>query len=130
MLRSLTGRVLLHLARPQFRTKLKMSQSLHTRYLAEEQTPYSRLEAKPFFDTLSDKEKHYAHYMARASFAGTRVILETTNPAAVKIYDLILKIFTGDDGAMVDVACLEKDRYMNAVLFWLAAVSKPNLLII
>ncbi|KAI9489456.1 dipeptidyl peptidase-like protein III [Zychaea mexicana] len=75
-----------------------------TRYFADEHPPYSRLEAKPFFESLSNREKHYAHYMSRASFEGTRVIVAQTNPNAVPIYILILEIFRDDKtGGMVNV---------------------------
>ncbi|KAI8139800.1 peptidase family M49-domain-containing protein [Fennellomyces sp. T-0311] len=77
---------------------------LMTRYLADENPPYCRLEAKPFFDSLSNDEKHYAHYMSRASFEGTRVIIAQTNPNAIPIYDLILDIFRDKQtGGMIDV---------------------------
>ena len=81
------------------------------RYLADEHPPYSRLEAKPFFETLSTNEKFYAHYMSRASFEGTRVIVAQTNPNAIPIYDLILQVFRNNQtGAMVDVHQLADKR--------------------
>ncbi|KAI7847765.1 peptidase family M49-domain-containing protein [Circinella umbellata] len=74
------------------------------RYLADEHPPYSLLEAKPFFDSLSNREKHYAHYMSRASFEGTRIIIAQTNPNAIPIYDLILDIFKDKKtGGLIDV---------------------------
>jgi hypothetical protein len=84
--------------------------SLSERYFADEATPFSRLEAKPFFETLSLKEKQYAHYMSRAAFEGTRIIIAQTNPEALAIYDLILKSFSDDKGNMVDVDTLRKAR--------------------
>ncbi|KAI9268961.1 peptidase family M49-domain-containing protein [Phascolomyces articulosus] len=64
-----------------------------SRFLADEHPPYCRVEAKQFFDSLSDREKHYAHYMAHASVEGTRIIIAQTNPNAIPIYNLILDIF-------------------------------------
>ncbi|CAO3614928.1 unnamed protein product [Cunninghamella echinulata] len=46
--------------------------TINSRYLADEKVPFSRLEAKPFFDSLSNKEKLYAHSMSRAAFEGTQ----------------------------------------------------------
>jgi hypothetical protein len=87
----------------------KMS-TLSERYFADENTPFSRLEAKPFFETLSLKEKKYAHYMSRASFEGTRIIVTQTNPNALPIYELILKTFTNEQGEMVNSDALYQAR--------------------
>jgi dipeptidyl-peptidase-3 len=84
--------------------------SLPERYFADQATPFSRLEAKPFFETLSLKEKQYAHYMSRAAFEGTRIIITQTNPNALAIYDLILKSFSDDNGNMVHVDTLRTAR--------------------
>lgn len=84
--------------------------TLSQRYFADENSPFSRLEAKPFFDTLTLKEKKYAHYMSRAAFEGTRIIIEQTNPKAVAIYDMILKTFSNEAGNMVDAQTLLKNR--------------------
>ncbi|KAF7722684.1 hypothetical protein EC973_002847 [Apophysomyces ossiformis] len=74
-----------------------------SRYLADERTPFSRLEARSFFESLTDKEQKYAHYMSRASFEGTRIIVTQTNPKAEDIYDLILNVFTNQQGQLIDV---------------------------
>lgn len=84
--------------------------SLAERYLADKNTPFSNLEAKPFFETLSLKEKKYAHFMSRASFEGTRIIITQTNPKALPIYEMILKIFTNEQGDMIEVDSLHKTR--------------------
>jgi hypothetical protein len=44
-------------------------------YLADDPPTVVPLAIKPHFDALNDKEKKYAHYISRASFAGTRVNL-------------------------------------------------------
>jgi dipeptidyl-peptidase-3 len=82
-------------------SKLRFVRTISTRYFADENPPFSRLEARKFFDTLSDKEKKYAHYMSRASFEGTRIIITQTNPNAIGIYDLILELFTDEKGDMI-----------------------------
>lgn len=84
--------------------------TLSERYFADEKSPFSRLEAKPFFETLSLKEKKYAHYMSRAAFEGTRIIISQTNPHAIPIYDMILKTFSDDKGNMINTDALFKAR--------------------
>lgn len=84
--------------------------TLSHRYFADENAPFSRLEAKTFFDTLSLKEKKYAHYMSRAAFEGTRIIITQTNPNAVAIYDMILKTFSDANGDMINTKTLFKAR--------------------
>jgi dipeptidyl-peptidase-3 len=81
-----------------------------TSLLADREAAIARLEAKTFFDQLSKNEKFYAHYMAKASFAGTRIILSQVNPRGPEIFDLIQSIFTTKDGQMTDVDQLCKQR--------------------
>ncbi len=83
---------------------------LSEKYFWDENSPFSRLEAKPFFETLSLKEKKYAHYMSRAAFEGTRIIIAQTNPNAIAIYDMILKAFTNEQGNMKDSQALFEAR--------------------
>ncbi|GAA5805626.1 hypothetical protein HPULCUR_011147 [Helicostylum pulchrum] len=91
--------------------------TLSHRYFADENPPFSRLEAKPFFETLSLKEKKYAHYMSRAAFEGTRIIITQTNPNAVAIYDMILKTFSNADGNMINTETLFKASGVSAETF-------------
>lgn len=90
--------------------KLCRMSTLSERYFADENSPFSRLEAKPFFETLTLKEKKYAHYMSRAAFEGTRIIIAQTNPNAVAIYDMIIKTLSNEGGDMVDAQELLKTR--------------------
>ena len=50
------------------------------------------LEIKPHFEALNDKEKKYAHYISRASLAGTRINLRQVSPESEPIYDFILAL--------------------------------------
>lgn len=93
-----------------FSSSFVFTRSLMSQYFAEKETPYSRLEAKPYFESLSDREKHYAHYMSRASFEGTRIIIDQTNPNAMGIYDLILQVFGNGNHELVDIKELEAKR--------------------
>ncbi|KAI9319493.1 peptidase family M49-domain-containing protein [Dichotomocladium elegans] len=92
--------------------------SAMSRYLAEEHTPYSFLAAKPYFDSLTAREKNYAHYMARASFEGTRIIIRQTNPDAEGIYDLILQVFgDGTGNNMADIEQLAAKSGVSSEAF-------------
>lgn len=84
--------------------------TLSKRYFVDESATYSLLEAKPFFETLSLQEKKYAHFMSRAAFEGSRILIDQTNPNALPIYDLILDIFTDEKGNMIETDTLFKAR--------------------
>ncbi|CAO3672399.1 unnamed protein product [Umbelopsis ramanniana] len=85
--------------------------------LADRQAAVARLEAKGFFDQLTKNEKLYAHYMAKASFAGSRIIVAQTNPHGLEIFDLIQLVFTTKDGRMVDIDQLQKDSGVSKESF-------------
>jgi dipeptidyl-peptidase-3 len=87
-----------------------MASPTATRYLADQKAPFSCLEAKPFFESLDNKQKLYAHYMSRAAFEGTRIIITQTNPRAEAIYDLILKVFSNKQGQLTNVEQLHQRR--------------------
>ncbi|KAI9033802.1 peptidase family M49 [Phycomyces nitens] len=91
--------------------------NMSTRYLADLKTPISRLEARPFFEALTDKEKTYAHFMSRASFHGTRIVIAQTNPQAPGIYDLILQLFTNEREELIDVDALAKKSGVSQEAF-------------
>ncbi|CAO3622551.1 unnamed protein product [Cunninghamella blakesleeana] len=91
--------------------------TLNSRYLADEKVPFSRLEAKPFFNSLSNKEKLYAHSMSRAAFEGTRIVMTQTNPNAVPIYDLILKVFSNKEGQLADIEALKQKSGVSSETF-------------
>ncbi|KAI7862371.1 dipeptidyl-peptidase 3 [Spinellus fusiger] len=88
-----------------FRTFAAYTRNMSTvnQYLADTKTPIYRLEARPFFETLTESEKRYAHFMSRAAFHGTRIAITQTNPEAEEIYDLILSIFTNQQEELVDL---------------------------
>jgi dipeptidyl-peptidase-3 len=52
-----------------------MDESTLKQYLADNPPTVVPLAIKPHFEALNDKEKRYAHYISRASFAGTRINL-------------------------------------------------------
>ncbi|KAG1070984.1 hypothetical protein G6F42_026071 [Rhizopus arrhizus] len=60
-------------AKHQIRKQFASMSTLSQRYFADENAPYSLLEAKPFFETLTAKEQKYAHFMSRAAFEGSHL---------------------------------------------------------
>ncbi|KAI1180883.1 peptidase family M49-domain-containing protein [Nemania sp. FL0916] len=58
-----------------------------------------RLEIASLFSTLSEQQKHYSHYMAKAAWAGTRIILRQVSPESPAIFDFIIQLreFCGGD---------------------------------
>lgn len=67
------------------------AQELH-HYLADAPPSVVRLEVEKHFEALTHKQKRYAHYISRAAFAGTRVVLRQISPESEPIFDLILAL--------------------------------------
>ncbi|KAI0167004.1 dipeptidyl peptidase III [Hypoxylon sp. FL1284] len=44
------------------------------------------------FAGLSEQEKRYSHYMSRAAWSGTRIILRQVSPESIAIFDFILEL--------------------------------------
>lgn len=68
-------------------------------YFADDPPSVVQLAIKPHFEALSDTEKLYAHYISKASLAGTRIILKQVSPESEHIYDFIVSLhnhFNGD----------------------------------
>ncbi|KAK5110374.1 hypothetical protein LTR62_006082 [Meristemomyces frigidus] len=59
-------------------------------YLADDPPTVVPLAIRPHFEALDERAKKYAHYLSRASFAGTRVNLRQVSPESEGIYDFIL----------------------------------------
>ncbi|KAI5961071.1 YOL057W [Candida margitis] len=67
-----------------------MSQGL---FYADSEAPIVSLSAKKHFDQLSSPDlQKYAHHLSRASFHGSRAVLDSVSPESPYIYDLILLI--------------------------------------
>ncbi|KAF4984185.1 hypothetical protein FZEAL_583 [Fusarium zealandicum] len=80
-------------------------------YLADQPPSVVRLEIQKHFDALSDKQKRYAHFISKAAFAGTRIVLRQISPESEPIYDLILalhKSAKGDWNALAKKADVEE----------------------
>ncbi|KAK8115951.1 hypothetical protein PG984_012453 [Apiospora sp. TS-2023a] len=57
-----------------------------------------RLEIAHLFNDLSEQEKLYSHYMARAAWSGARIILRQVSPESFAIFDFILALYQSCDG--------------------------------
>ncbi|SPN96764.1 probable dipeptidylpeptidase III [Cephalotrichum gorgonifer] len=57
-----------------------------------------RLEIEKHFEPLTDKQKRYAHYISKAAFAGTRIVLRQLSPESEPIYDFILALHEASGG--------------------------------
>ncbi|KAG9242072.1 peptidase family M49-domain-containing protein [Calycina marina] len=60
--------------------------------------PVHQLKIESAFNSLSDKEKLYAHYMSRAAWYGTKIILRQVSPESIGIFDLLLEIYAHFSG--------------------------------
>ena len=69
-----------------------------TNYLADSPPSTVRLEIKKHFEALSDKQKHYAHYISRAAFTGTRITLRQVSPESEAIFDFIIALHSASKG--------------------------------
>jgi dipeptidyl-peptidase-3 len=81
-----------------------------THYLADQPPSVVRLEIEKHFDALNDKQKRYAHFISKAAFAGTRIVLRQLSPESEPIYDLIIalhKTASGDWTALGKQAGIE-----------------------
>ncbi|KAI9840627.1 MAG: hypothetical protein M1837_001396 [Sclerophora amabilis] len=61
-------------------------------YLADAPPTVVRLEIKSHFEALNEDQRRYAHYISRAGFLGTRIILRQVSPESESIFDLILAL--------------------------------------
>ncbi|KAL1836306.1 hypothetical protein VTJ49DRAFT_5315 [Mycothermus thermophilus] len=69
-----------------------------SQYLADAPPSVVRLEIEKHFDALSDKQKRYAHFISKASFAGTRIVLRQVSPESEHIFDFILALYKAAGG--------------------------------
>ncbi|KAI1407010.1 dipeptidyl peptidase III [Hypoxylon sp. FL1857] len=57
-----------------------------------------KLGIAPLFDRLSDREKRYGHYLSRAAWSGTRIVLRQVSPESLAIFDFILELYNSCRG--------------------------------
>ncbi|KAH6715961.1 peptidase family M49-domain-containing protein [Leptodontidium sp. MPI-SDFR-AT-0119] len=57
-----------------------------------------QLKIKPVFDALVKREKFYAHYLARAAWHGSRIVMRQVSPESPDIFDFIIDLYHACDG--------------------------------
>ncbi|GFQ98082.1 dipeptidyl peptidase 3 [Trichonephila clavata] len=62
-------------------------------YIIHTSTPFLALDCEDSFRPLSEKEKHYAHYLSKASWMGSLIICLQTSAESPLIFSMLLKIF-------------------------------------
>ncbi|RLL98895.1 hypothetical protein CFD26_101402 [Aspergillus turcosus] len=69
---------------------MSLSKSTHSPSLG---ATINQLVIKPIFDALEPREKFYAHYLARAAWHGSRVIMRQVSPESPDIFDFIMDLY-------------------------------------
>jgi dipeptidyl-peptidase-3 len=67
-------------------------------YLADSPPTVVQLQIEKHFNALDDKQKRYAHFISKAAFAGSRIVLRQVSPESEAIYDLIVALHRACDG--------------------------------
>jgi dipeptidyl-peptidase-3 len=83
-----------------------------SQYFADSPPAVVRLEIGKHFEPLTDKQKRYAHFISRASFAGNRIVLRQTSPESESIYDFIIALHrnaAGDWKGLAQKAGVDED---------------------
>ncbi|THH09367.1 hypothetical protein EW145_g2076 [Phellinidium pouzarii] len=75
-------------------------------YYADQSTPFCSLDVAKSFAQLSSKEKKYAHYISKASWAGARIIQGQWTAQATSLYDLLILTFS-DNGKLANLEDLK-----------------------
>ena len=57
-----------------------------------------KLPIEEVFERLSQKEKHFVHYLSRAAWHGARIVLKQVSPEAEEIFDLIIELYKSCSG--------------------------------
>ena len=87
--------------------------------LCDTQLPLTRLIVSHHFDTLSEKEKKYAHYISKASWFGSKILASTLSPESLPLVDMILDVFTSKTEAhkMISFQDLKSKSGVNEIAF-------------
>ncbi|CAR25670.1 ZYRO0A05346p [Zygosaccharomyces rouxii] len=70
--------------------------------VADRDAPISMLSVRDYFPQLSKQKQLYAHYMSKASHAGTRIVLRQVSKESESIYDTLLYVHLQLDGNYPD----------------------------
>lgn len=70
---------------------------------ATRSAPTHQLAIQRLFDSLSHREKLYAHHLSRAAWHGSRIILRQTSPESTEIFDFIIGLYDACEGKWNDI---------------------------
>ncbi|CAE6522086.1 unnamed protein product [Rhizoctonia solani] len=100
-----------------FRTSRRMASTTAVnaaRFLADRNPPLCSLTIKDSFGQLTEKEKLYSHWVGAAAWAGARIVQEQWTPEAQSLYDLLISIFSSNDGkSIADLTDLKNKSGLN-----------------
>ncbi|CAB54212.3 Dipeptidyl peptidase 3 [Caenorhabditis elegans] len=65
-------------------------------YIIPNETPVCQLDAADAFKTLSEKEKKYSHYVAKASFDGALAVFLQVSPESAPIFYVLYRLFKSE----------------------------------
>lgn len=77
---------------------LTMDAATRQQYLADDPPTIVPLLIKPHFEALTPKEQQYAHWISKAAFSGTRIILRQISPESEPVYDVIVSLHKSCNG--------------------------------
>lgn len=97
-----------------------------TDFTISNDTPVFVLECSTAFEALDDKEKKYAHFLSRAAYEGSLIVLIQTSSESTPIFLLLQKLFSEQDVPSLkkDVQAFDKrisDQDFQAFLTYAAA---------
>ena len=95
-------------------TAVGISESVKAIHFADVNAPICRLEVKKHFETLTEKEKLYAHYISRASWEGTKVLAGQLSEESPVIFDLLMGILRNKEDS-TKVGDLDALRQVSGV---------------
>ena len=84
-------------------TGTMLDAQVRKQYLADDPPTVVQLQIRTHFEALTDKQKKYAHYVGRAAWYGTRVVLRQISPESEPIYDFILSLYHASQGDWKDL---------------------------
>ena len=73
---------------------------------ASAQRNITRLVIGKVFDKLTHQEQLYAHHLSRASWHGTRIVLQQVSPEAEDIFDFIIEVYRSLSGSWSTLAAV------------------------
>jgi dipeptidyl-peptidase III len=87
----------------------------NSQYLADPTTPLCSLNVAEPFKLLTSQEKHYAHWVGQAGWAGTRIIQEQWTPYGSDLYDLLIATFSNGEKppGLADLNALQAESELD-----------------